>query len=94
MGVTVRTGYGADGDTHGLLAFGLKISGPFFLTPAKGAETSVYLASSPDVEGVSGEYFVKCKAVQPRRPARDVEAAQQLWQVSEELVGLASPAQA
>ena len=59
---TVRTGYGADGDARGFLAFGIKIAAPFFLSPAKGARTSVYLASSPEVEGVSGEYFVKCKA--------------------------------
>ena len=91
---TVRTGYGADGDAQGLLAFGLKISSPFFLTPAKGALTSIYLASSPDVEGVSGRYYYKCKPVQPRPPARDPEAAQRLWEVSEELVGLTSPTQA
>ena len=86
---TVRTGYGADGDARGLLAFGIKISAPFFLSPAKGARTSVYLASDPDVAGVSGQYFVKCKAKQPKRWARDPEAARRLWQVSEELVGLA-----
>ena len=55
----------------------------------KGARTSVYLASSPEVDGVSGEYFVKCKPKQPRRWAQDAEAARRLWQVSEELVGLA-----
>jgi hypothetical protein len=43
---------------------------------------------------VSGHYFVKCKPVQPKRQARDAEAADRLWRVSEELVGLASPAQA
>ncbi len=48
----------------------------------------MYLASSPEVEGVSGQYFVKCKPKQPRRWAQDAEAAQRLWQVSEELVGL------
>jgi NAD(P)-dependent dehydrogenase (short-subunit alcohol dehydrogenase family) len=89
---TVRTGYGADGDARGLLAFGIKISAPFFLSPAKGARTSVYLASDPEVAEVSGEYFVKCKAKQPKRWARDPEAARRLWQVSEELVGL-SPAE-
>ena len=52
---------------------------PFFLSPAKGARTSVYLASSPDVEGVSGEYFVKCKPRQPRRWAQDADAAARLW---------------
>ena len=72
----------------GFLAFGIKIAAPFFLSPAKGARTSVYLASSPEVDGVSGEYFVKCKARQPRRWARDPEAAARLWRVSEELVGL------
>ena len=86
---TVRTGYGADGDARGLLAFGIKISSPFFLSPAKGARTSIYLASDPEVAGVSGEYFVKCKAKKPKRWARDPEAARRLWQVSEELVGLA-----
>ncbi len=91
---TVRTGYGADGDARGLLALGLKISRPFFLSPAKGALTSIYLASSPEVAGVSGQYFAKCKPARPRRPARDPEAARRLWQVSEELVGLTSPSQA
>jgi NAD(P)-dependent dehydrogenase (short-subunit alcohol dehydrogenase family) len=86
---TVRTGYGSDGDARGFLAFGIKIASPFFLSPAKGARTSVYLASSPEVEGVSGKYFVKCKAKQPRRWAQDPDAARRLWQVSEQLVGLA-----
>jgi NAD(P)-dependent dehydrogenase (short-subunit alcohol dehydrogenase family) len=86
---TVRTGYGGDGDARGLLGFGIRIASPFFLSPAKGARTSVYLASSPEVEGVSGRYFVKCKPRQPRRWAQDAAEAQRLWQVSEELVGLA-----
>src|SRR5580704_4629773 len=90
---TVRTGYGADGDARGLLALGLKISQPFFLSPAKGARTSIYLASSPEVEGISGQYFDKCKPAKSRRWAQDTEAAQRLWQVSEELVGLGAPAQ-
>ncbi len=77
----------------GFLAFGLKIAQPFFLSAEKGARTSIYLASSPDVEGVTGEYFVKCKPTKPRRWAQDAQAAQRLWQVSEELVGLAAPAQ-
>jgi NAD(P)-dependent dehydrogenase (short-subunit alcohol dehydrogenase family) len=86
---TVRTGYGRDGDARGFLAFGIMISSGFFLSPAKGARTSIYLASSPDVEGISGQYFVKCRAKQPRRWAQDPEAARRLWRVSEELVGLA-----
>jgi len=88
---TVRTGYGADGDARGFLSFGLKVSGPFFLSPAKGARTSVFLASSPEVDGISGQYFVKCKPRTPRTWARDPDAAQRLWRVSEELVGLELP---
>jgi NAD(P)-dependent dehydrogenase (short-subunit alcohol dehydrogenase family) len=86
---TVRTGYGADGDAKGLLALGILIGKPFFLSPQKGARTSVYLASSPEVEGVSGWYFVKCRAKSPRKWARDPEAARRLWDVSEELVAQA-----
>jgi hypothetical protein len=86
----VRTGYGSDGDTRGLLAFGIKIGQPFFLSPAQGAQTSVFLASSPRVEGVTGKYFVKCKATEPKPRAQDANAARRLWSVSEELVGLSA----
>ena len=87
---TVATGYGRDGDTHGLLAFGLKVIKPFILTPEKGARTTVFLASSPEVAGVTGKYFVKSKARNPSAAARDEAAAHRLWTVSEELVGAAN----
>ena len=87
----MRTGYGADGDARGLLGFGIKIASPFFLSPAKGARTSVYLASSPEVEGVSGKYFVKCKPKQPRTVGAGPRGGARLWQVSEELVGSRIP---
>jgi NAD(P)-dependent dehydrogenase (short-subunit alcohol dehydrogenase family) len=90
---TVRTGYGADGDTKGFLAVGIKIAQPFFLSPQQGARTSIYLASSPEVEGVTGKYFVKCRAKKPRPQGLDVAAAQRLWAVSEELIA-ASPTRA
>ncbi len=83
---TVATSYGRDGDATGVLAFGLKVIKPFILSPAKGAATSVYLASSPEVATVSGEYFVKCRPKKPSAAARDAEAAARLWAVSEELV--------
>ena len=85
---TVRTGYGADGDTKGLLAVGIKIAAPFFLSPLKGARTSVYLSSAPEVAEVSGQYFAKCTPKNPKRQARDTEGARRLWTVSEKLVGL------
>lgn len=86
---TVRTGWGRDGDTHGLLTLGIKVSAPFFLSPEKGARTSVYLASSREVEGVTGKYFVKCRERTPSKAARDGDAAKRLWQMSEELVSRA-----
>ncbi len=85
---TVATGYGRDGDTKGFLAFGLSLIRPFLMTPEKGAQTSVYLASSPEVADVSGEYFVKCKARTPSKAAQDREAPGRLWEVSETLVAI------
>jgi retinol dehydrogenase-12 len=64
-----------------------RLAGLFAVTPERGAETSVYLASSPEVEGVTGLYFVKEKPVEPSSAARDVEAARRLWRVSEEMTG-------
>jgi NAD(P)-dependent dehydrogenase (short-subunit alcohol dehydrogenase family) len=83
---TVATRYGRDGDTKGVFAFGLKVSKPFMLTPEKGARTSVYVASSPDVDGVTGQYFAKCRIKTPTKAAQDAAAAKRLWDVSEELV--------
>ena len=54
-------------------------------TPEKGAETVIYLATSPEVEGVSGKYFVDCKPVRSSDASYDELAARKLWQVSEEL---------
>lgn len=61
---------------------------PFFLTPEQGAETSLYLATAPELEGVSGRYFVKKREREPARHARDPVAAQRLWKESERMVGL------
>jgi retinol dehydrogenase-12 len=58
------------------------------ITPDQGARTTIYLAGSPEVEGVSGQYFVKERAVTPSPGARDEEAARRLWEVSERLTGL------
>jgi NAD(P)-dependent dehydrogenase (short-subunit alcohol dehydrogenase family) len=56
--------------------------------PATGARTSVYLASSAEVAGVTGGYFVKCKPAEPSALARDKAAAARLWALSAELTGL------
>jgi retinol dehydrogenase 12 len=59
---------------------------PFAISPARGARTSVYLASSPAVADVTGQYFVRRREARPSRVATDDEAARRLWSVSEELV--------
>ncbi|MBN1147195.1 MAG: SDR family oxidoreductase [Anaerolineales bacterium] len=58
------------------------------LTPEQGAQTSIYLASSDEVEGVSGEYFGKCKRYRAAPAAYDEGVALRLWEVSEELTGV------
>jgi len=59
---------------------------PFLISPARGAETIVYLASSPDVEGVSGRYFAKKRQARPTAAAVNREAAKRLWELSEAMV--------
>jgi NAD(P)-dependent dehydrogenase (short-subunit alcohol dehydrogenase family) len=59
-----------------------------FTTPEKGARTSVYLASSPEVEGVTGRYFVACKEAKTDPLAQDEALARELWDRSAALVGL------
>ena len=83
---TVATGYGRDGDATGLLAFGVKVIAPFVLSAEKGARTSVYLASSPELSTVSGKYFIKCKERRPSKAALDADAARRLWEASELLI--------
>ena len=88
---SVNTGYARDGDTSGFMAWGVEIYShlPISLTPEKGARTSVYLCSSPEVEGVTGRYFAKCREKTPSANARDEAAAARLWSVSEDLIAAA-----
>jgi NAD(P)-dependent dehydrogenase (short-subunit alcohol dehydrogenase family) len=63
----------------------MKLGKPFLGSEASGAATSIYLASSPEVEGVTGKYFVKSKERHPARVAQDDAVARRLWDVSEKL---------
>jgi len=75
------------GQTYGsALSVLVKIARPFMLTPEEGARTSVFLASSPDVEGVSGKYFSKCKAIRSNAVSYDEPSQRKLWALSEQLV--------
>lgn len=82
----VATGFGREGNS--LWRGALRIARPFMTSPEKGAETSVYLASSPAVRGVTGRYFVRCRPAQPSRAASDPETAARLWTLSERLTGI------
>ncbi|XP_067000506.2 retinol dehydrogenase 11 [Anabrus simplex] len=62
--------------------------GIFWKNVNEGAQTTLYLAVSEEVEGVSGKYFVDCKEASTRRTAQDIQLAKKLWEKSEELVKL------
>ncbi len=80
----VATGLGTQ---NGLLGKILPlITGVFFRSPEKGAESSIFACTSAQLEGVSGKYFYNCKEIKPKPWARDREAAQKLWQISEEMI--------
>lgn len=61
------------------------VMGFFYLTPEEGAETSIYVASSPDVEGITGKYFSEKEAVPSSPLSYDEEVARKLWVISEQL---------
>jgi retinol dehydrogenase 12 len=60
------------------------------ITPEEGAKTTIYLASSPEVEGVTGQYFVKSRPATSNKESHDRAVAERLWRVSEELTGQAA----
>ncbi len=80
----VATNFGHSG--NGLWTLFTKLSQKGAIPPEQGAQTSIYLASSPEVAGVSGAYFYKSKNVQPSQAAQDDEVAGKLWEVSKKLV--------
>ena len=61
---------------------------PFFRTPESGAATSIYLASSPQVDGISGKYFRNCKETRSSQASYDMAAASRLWELSTQMTGL------
>ncbi|HXG67077.1 MAG TPA: SDR family oxidoreductase [Blastocatellia bacterium] len=66
------------------------MSAPFFASPEKGARTSIYLASSPAVAGVTGKYFIDSKGACSSAGSYDLMLAARLWQKSAELTSLES----
>jgi NAD(P)-dependent dehydrogenase (short-subunit alcohol dehydrogenase family) len=84
----VATRFGSS--SGGFASLVIPLLRPFFLSPAQGADTLVYLASAPDVAKTTGEYFVKRRVVTPSSAARDDKAAKRLWEASEALAAKAS----
>jgi NAD(P)-dependent dehydrogenase (short-subunit alcohol dehydrogenase family) len=76
--------------TGGVISFGIRIGKRFALSPQQGSETLVYLASSPDLVGVTGKYFHKCLPVAPSKEAQDDADQQRLWAETERLADLES----
>lgn len=85
----VRSGFGMNNRAWWIRLFDMMRA--FAISPEEGAQTSIYLAASPEVKGVSGKYFDKKKAVEVSKAARDTSAQERLWRISEELTGLNTP---
>lgn len=84
----VRTGFGAE-DAGTLQRLFTPLMRPFMKSPAQGAATSIHVASSPALEGVTGGYFADCRPKRSSGRSHDEETAARLWQVSANLVGIA-----
>jgi NAD(P)-dependent dehydrogenase (short-subunit alcohol dehydrogenase family) len=76
----------------GIGAFVVKTAKRFALTPEEGAKTIIYLASSPEVNGVTGKYFHKCQQELPSAEAQNDEDARRLWDVSVQLTSVGAEA--
>jgi NAD(P)-dependent dehydrogenase (short-subunit alcohol dehydrogenase family) len=82
----VRTGFGKD--QGGLMSIGVRVGSPFMMSPEKAARAVVYLASSPELEGVSGKFFSKGQEKKSSAQSYDPATAEKLWKVSAELTRL------
>ena len=85
-GVT-RTAFGAEDQARLYASMG-GLARPFMRSPERGADTVVWAASSPELDGVSGQYFHDRRVKRPSPRSLDETTAKRLWRVSEELVGL------
>jgi retinol dehydrogenase 14 len=83
----VRTDFGAEDQARFFRFIGHLVR-PFLKTPAQGAQTSIYLASSPDMDGVTGQFLVNGKPRTANKVAYDPAMMARLWQTSAGLVGM------
>jgi retinol dehydrogenase 12 len=79
----IASGFGRNG--RGLFSWLVALGAPLLSSPEKGARTTLHVATSPDLQGVTGRYFSDCREKVPARAAQDGDAALRLWQISENL---------
>jgi len=84
----VGSNFGREGDMGPFIGAAMVVARPFSISSAAGARTSIYLASSPDVADVTGQYFYKCRVAKPSDAALDAAAAARLWDVSARMTGV------
>ncbi len=84
----VASNFAREGDGGRIGEIAMTLIRPVAITSAKGALTSIYLATSPEVADTSGQYFYKCKPARFTRWAADEVACARLWDISADLVGL------
>ncbi|MGB1017236.1 MAG: SDR family oxidoreductase, partial [Nannocystaceae bacterium] len=82
----VATNFSGDGDVKGVLGWLVKVAGPLLLTPAKGARTSIHVATSKEAGERTGLYWAKSRIKQPTAHALNDESARILWAQSEALI--------
>jgi len=82
---TIKSNFGSESLQTAIF---YKLARPFLMTVKQGAQTLIYLASSPEVEGKTGGYYAKCELKQPAKETDDKLLANKLWEKSEALVGL------
>jgi retinol dehydrogenase-14 len=82
----VGTNFGKN--NAGPMALFFRLAKPFMRSPERGADTLIWLASSADVDGVSGKYFSDRKEIEAKEIVNDPAARRRLWELSEELTGL------
>jgi len=82
----VNTRFGTN--NRGIMTLLFRAFKPFMRSPEQGADTVIYLASSPDVEGMTGKYLSDRKLITASDMAYDEDLREKLWEISEELTGL------
>lgn len=82
----VRSGIARHGNLFFRVLF--KIASPFMISPTSGAETSIYAATAPEMEGVTGKYLVKSQIRSSSGESNDEAIGERLWQISMAMTGL------